>query len=76
MYVPFLHLPRSFVFTGYESEVPDINAADDAAFSVAPTAEVGVFASLPAQADFTSQVSSQYVWNVDMDLPYCATEHP
>jgi hypothetical protein len=61
MYVPLLHPPRSFVFTGCESKVPDLNAADDAVFSLAPTAEMGDFANLPTQADFASQVSSQCV---------------
>ena len=40
---------------------PDINAANDAAFSLAPATEMGALANLPTQADFTSQVSSQYV---------------
>jgi hypothetical protein len=61
MYVPFLHLPRSFVFTGCESKVPDFNTADDAPLSLAPATEMGALANLPTQADFTSQVSSQYV---------------
>ena len=44
--------------------VPDLSAADDAAFSLAPTTEMGAFANLPPQADFTNfvnQVSSQCV---------------
>ena len=43
--------------------VPDFNP-DDAAFSLAPTTEMGAFANLPLQADFTNfanQVSSQCV---------------
>jgi len=44
--------------------VPDLSAADDAAFSLAPTTEMGAFANLPLQADFsnfTNQVSNQCV---------------
>jgi hypothetical protein len=48
----FLHLPRSFVFTGYESKVPDFNA---------PTTEMGALANLPTKADFTNPVSGQYI---------------
>ena len=43
---------------------PAFNAADDAAFSLAPTTETGAFANLPIQADltnFVNQVSSQCV---------------
>jgi len=40
---------------------PDFNAADDAAFSLAPTTDMGGFTSLLAQLDSTAQVSSQCV---------------
>lgn len=40
---------------------PGFNAADDAAFSLGPIAEIGVFANLPIQADSINQVSSQCV---------------
>jgi len=43
------------------SYVPDFNAADDAAFSQPPTTEMGEFADLPTQEDFTNEVSSRYV---------------
>ena len=40
---------------------PDFNAAHDAAFSLAPTTEMGAFANLPTQVDFTNQVSNQCI---------------
>ena len=43
------------------SYVPDFNATDDAAFSLAPTTELGAFVNPRTQADFTNQVSSQCV---------------
>jgi len=39
----------------------NFNAADDAAFSLAPTTETGAFANPPTQVDFTNQVGSQCV---------------
>ena len=54
--------------------IPDFNAAANAACSHTPTSEMGAFANLPVQADFTNQVSSK-CWNVDMDLPCRAAEH-
>ncbi|KAF8504851.1 hypothetical protein F5888DRAFT_1659093 [Russula emetica] len=35
--------------------LPNFNAADDAAFSLAPTTEMRAFANLPTQGDFTNQ---------------------
>jgi hypothetical protein len=43
------------------SYVPDFNAAGDAAFSLAPTTEMGAFANLSTQFDITNQVSNQCV---------------
>ena len=59
MYVPFLHLPRSSIFTGCEPEVPlDVNSTVSqpqlvgdpdwtglAAYSVATTPDVSAIAS-------------------------------
>ena len=43
-------------------QVPDFNAADDAAVSLAPTTGMDAFGNLPTQVDFTyHQVSSQCV---------------
>jgi hypothetical protein len=63
--VPQSTYPDPVSAPGYPStagpnHVPDFNAADDAALSLAPTAEMGAFA-LPIQADYTNQVSSQCV---------------
>jgi hypothetical protein len=41
------------------SYIPGSNAADDAAFSLAPTTEMGAFANLPTQVDFTNHVSNR-----------------
>ena len=52
------------------SYIPDFDAADDAAFSLAPTTEMGAFGNLPTQVDFTShQVSSQCVGNLTWTYP-------
>jgi hypothetical protein len=63
--VPQSTYPGRVYAPGYPSTsrsfIPDLNAANDAAFSLAPTTEMGAFANLPTQADCTSQVSSQYV---------------
>jgi len=48
---------------------PDINTANDAAYSLAPATEMGALADLPTQADFTSQVSSQYVGTSTRSYP-------
>ena len=64
LYYPNLLVPQStYPDPGYHSRsyVPDFNAADDAAFSPAPSTELGAFTDLPMQADFTNQVSSQCV---------------
>ena len=37
--------------------VPDLNATNDGTFSLAPTIEMGAFANLPTQVDFTNPVS-------------------
>ena len=53
--------------------VPDLSAADDAAISMAPTTEMGAFAKLPPQADFTNfvkQVSSQCVGTLTWTYRY------
>ena len=69
LYEPYLSVPQSTYpdpvpAPGYPSPagsfVPEFNAADDAAFSLAPTSEMESFA-LPVQADFENQVSSQCV---------------
>ena len=65
--VPQSTYPDPVSGSGYPSAgayVPDLSAADDAAFSPAHTTEMGAFANLPLQADIsniTNQVSSQCV---------------
>ena len=59
-------IPQEPVLGGYPSTAgsydPYFNAANDAAaFSLAPTTEMGAFANLPIQADYTNQVSSRCV---------------
>ena len=69
---PNISVPQSTypdpVLGGYPSTagsyIPNFNAADDAAFSLAPTTEMEEFANLPIQADFrdfTNQVSIRCV---------------
>lgn len=41
------------------SYVPDFNAANDAAFSLAPTIEMGAFSNLPTQVNSTNPVSDK-----------------
>jgi hypothetical protein len=42
--------------------VPDFNAADYPAFTLAPTTEMGIFTSLPTTpVDYTYQVSNQHL---------------
>jgi hypothetical protein len=69
-YYPDLSVPQSTHLDlvsdpGYPSTtgsyVPDFNVADDAAFSLAPTTEMGAFTNLLTQLDFTIQVSDQCV---------------
>jgi hypothetical protein len=63
---------------GYLSTaVPDLNATDYAAFTLAPTTEMmGMFTNLKTtQVDYAHQVSNQNVLNAStFDLPCCATE--
>jgi len=65
--VPQSTYPDTVSGPGYPTDgqyVPDLSAADDAAFSLPPTTEMGAFANLPLQADFsnfTYQVSNQCV---------------
>ena len=77
LYSPYLLVPQSTypdpVFApGYPSPtgsyVPNFNAANDAAYSLAPTSEMGAFA-LPIQADFINQVGSQCVGTLTWTYP-------
>ena len=67
---PYLSVPQNthpglVSAPGYPSTaasyVPNINATDDAAFSLGPTTKTGAFENLRTQVDFTNQVSSQCV---------------
>ena len=69
LYDPYLSEPQSTYpgpvsVPGYPSAagsyVPDFNPANDAAFSLALSTEMGAFA-LPVQADLINQVSCQCV---------------
>jgi hypothetical protein len=51
------------------SYVPGFNAADDAALSLVPTTEMGVYASPPTELDFTNLVSNQCVGTSTLAYP-------
>jgi hypothetical protein len=83
LYYPSLSVPQSTYpdpvsGLGYPTAgpyVPDFSAAGNAAFSLAPTTEMGAFANLPIQADFTNytnQVSSQCVGTSTWTYPAVA----
>jgi len=65
--VPQSTHPDLMSISGYLStvgpyDVPDLNAADYAAFTLAPTTEMGIFTNLPTtQVDYAYQVSNQHV---------------
>jgi hypothetical protein len=65
---------ESASYTLTAGSVPDLNAANDAAYLLAPPQEMGAFPNLSTQADSTNQVSSICV-GTSMDLPCCATGH-
>jgi hypothetical protein len=69
---PDLESASGYRYTFTAGSVPGLNAADDAAFSLAPLQEMGAFPALSTQADSTNQVSSLCVGML-MDLPCCAT---
>jgi hypothetical protein len=48
-------------YTSTAGSVPDLNAANDAAYLLAPPQEMGAFPNLSTQADFTNPVSGQYI---------------
>jgi len=57
--------------------VPDFNAADDAAFTLAlmTDSETGPFTNLPTRVDCAYRVSKQHISTSRFDLPCYATEH-